>query len=162
MDRCNSIMKLALQICAESVIFCILLCWSCFQMTSWDLFGDLVLWQLKVLLARCSPIPQFLPVIQSQTQLSHIDSAACLFLSYFIQLRILFSISDVFCLLLTQLQDVGSCSAILTAPSWAGSALLLCWNSRMLSQETFPPNSAFVCVAGKPYHSKVGINLSSY
>lgn len=63
MDRCNSIMKLSSQSYAESVMFCILLCWNCFQMTSWDLFGDLLLWQLKVLPARCSPIPQFLPVI---------------------------------------------------------------------------------------------------
>lgn len=83
MDRCNSIMKLPLQIYAGSVIFCISLCWNCFQMTSWDLFGDVLLRHLRVLPAWCSPIPQFLPVIQSQTQPSHIDSAAYLFLSYF-------------------------------------------------------------------------------
>lgn len=80
----------------------------------------------------------------------------------FIQLRVLFNIFDVFCLLLTQLQAVGSCSAILIAPSWAGSTFAPMSEQQDAVPETFPPDSAFVYGAGKPYHSKVGINLSPY
>lgn len=163
MDRCNSIMKLPLQIYAESVIFCILLSWNCFQMNSWDLFGDLLLQHLRVLPVWCSSIPQFLPPIQSQTQLSHIDSAACLFfflLSFNWEFCLIFLMCFASCLhsyrvwaaaLLFWLHQVGQ-----------GVLLLLCQSSRMLSPKTFSPNPAFVCVVGKLYHSKVGINLSSY
>lgn len=161
MDGCNSsIMKLSLQIYAEGVIFCILPHWNCFQMISWDLFGDLLLWQLKVLAAG-SPIPQFLPVMQSQTQLSHADHAACLFLFYFHSIKnlvfltcfvsSLHSYSVRAAALLFWLNQVGQ-----------GMPLLQCQKNKMLSEKTFPPNSAFVCVAGKPYCSKVGINSSWY